>query len=240
MLPDDGSLLVRTALRERATAGCRAGSCLRALPGVAELAGKLLTSCPRKDWRLYLKERHLQILVQRFDVDDANQCLPHAPGLCLRQISMTTDHQVSNFLLHVAANRYLGKPETCRLCHSGTTTPAHVRLCTATFPRVFFKLGDMFLARVHAATSLSACLRRRTDGLHACLREALLNSPIARAARVRILKASLSDEQLALRALHARLSAQAQQGALDEPDGTTLGIWAADVLPEAFIAFASI
>jgi len=238
-LPDDGSFLVRTALRERETAGCRAGSCLRALPGVAELAGELLTSCPREDWRLYLKERRLEMLAQRFDADDdANQCLPRAPGLCLRQISVAADRQVSNFLLHVAANRYLGKPEACRLCHNGTTTPAHVRLCTATFPRVFFRLGDMFLAGVHAATSLSACLRRRTVGLLAGLREAFLNSPTARAARVRILKASLSDEQLALRALHARLSAQAQRGAFDEPDSTPLEVGTPDVLADAFIAFA--
>ncbi len=84
----------------------------------------------------------------------------------------------------------------------------------------------------------TACLRRRTDGLIAGLREAFLNSPIARAARVRILKASLSDEQLALRALHARLSAQAQRGAFDEPDGTPLGVGTADALADAFIAFA--
>ncbi len=182
MLPDDGSFLVRTALRERATAGRRAGSCLRTLPGVAELVGELLTSCPREDWRLHLKERRLEILAQRFDADDdANQCLPRAPGLCLRQISVAVDHQVSNFLLYLAVSRYLWKPEACCLCHIGTRTPAHVRLCTATFPRVFFRLGDMFLAGVHAATSLSACLRRRTEGLHAGLRGAFLNSPMARA-----------------------------------------------------------
>jgi len=54
---------------------------------------------------------------------------------------------------------------------------------------------------------------------------------------VRILKASLSDEQLALRALHARLLAQAQWGAFDEPDGTSMGVGTPDVLSEAFIAF---
>ncbi len=60
----------------------------------------------------------------------------------------------------------------------------------------------------------------------------------ARAARERILKASLSDEQLAIRALHARLSAQAQRGAFDEHDSTSLGVGTPDVLAEAFIAFA--
>ncbi len=175
--------------------------------------------------------------MQRLDDDNANQCLPRAPGLCLRQISVAADRQVSNFLLHVAANRYLGKPEACRLCHNGPTTPAHVRLCTAMFPRVLFRLGDMIMAGAYAAVSRSACLRRRTDGLLAGLREAFLNSPMARAARVRILKASLSDEQLALRALHARLSAQAQRGAFDEPDGTTWGVGTVDALAEAFIAF---
>ncbi len=132
---------------------------------------------------------NLEILAQRFNADnDANQCFPRAPGLCLRQISVAADRQVSNFLLHVAANRYLGKPEACRLCYNGTATQAHVRVCTAMISRVFLRLGDMFLAGIHAA---------------------FLNSPIARAARIQILKASFSNEQMDLRALHARLSAQA-------------------------------
>ncbi len=124
----------------------------------------------------------------------------------------------------------------CSVTHS-TMTPTHVRLCTAMFPLVFFRLGEMFMAGVHAAISLLARLRRRTDGLLAGLREALLNYPMAWAARVRIPMASLSDEQLALRALHARLSAQAQWVAFDEPDGTTPGSGMLDALMEAFIAF---
>ncbi len=67
--------------------------------------------------------------------------------------------------------------------------------------------------------------------------EAFIGDRRARAACGQILRASLSDEQLALRALHARLSVQAQRGAFDEPDGTLWGVGTADALAEAFIAF---
>ena len=203
---------------------------------MAELASELL-SCPREDWRLYIKARRLEILAQRFDQDeDVNQCLPRAPGLCLRQISVALDRQVSNFLLHVAANRYLGKPELCQKCRAETTTPSHVRLCTALVPRVFVRLGDMYLAGVHAVFSLSACLRRRTDRLLAGLREAYQSFPTTRAERTRILKAGLSDEQRSLWALRARLLAQAQRGVFDDPSGTLWGTGSAEILAEEYIA----
>ncbi len=58
------------------------------------------------------------------------------------------------------------------------------------------------------------------------------------AARVRILKTSLSDEQMILRALHVCFLTQAQREAFDEPDGTIFGVGTADASAEAFIAFA--